>query len=236
MICIALILLSPFLAGGDTDWKTKAFPEWNEQSVLRMVTDSPWAKGKRVKLVWQKQVDRPFRVEDVPGTSGPQRERMSGMSPVGGIGVPRKSLPESADILVRWASALPVRHAKALYQQLSEKQPASGASARMETPPKDYVLELFGIPAEIAHQGPGVVEAHAVKSGELRTTTGRVLKATSAEAKVTGLTMTLKVHFSNAEPLTVADEEVECRVDLQVFEVKERFKLAPMQYQGHLEL
>lgn len=230
-----LAIASLVAVASDNDWKTKPFPNWNQPSVLRLVTDSPWAHPRRVKLVWTKQQDRPFRVEEVPGTRGPGAQN-TGMSPIGGIGVPRRTLPDSADILVRWASSLPVRHAKALYKQRDQGVDPAKVSSLIEAPPTDYALEFFGIPAEIAHQGPGMIENLAMQSATLRTPAGRVIKATKAEAKVTGLSLTLVVHFPNNEPLTVADEEVECYVDLQIFEVRERFRLAPMMYLKHLEL
>src|SRR6266545_706226 len=115
----ALLMLGSALA---FDWKSKPFPNWDDNVVFRMLTDSPWAKQGRARIEWRKQEDIPFSYKDVPGADRGQAIPDAGGSPVGGIGKAAKSrLPDHADLIVRWASALPIHHAKALYQQRSEK-------------------------------------------------------------------------------------------------------------------
>jgi hypothetical protein len=161
---------------------------------------------------------------------------IQGGSPVGGIGAKKPKLPGDADIIIRWASALPVRQAKALYQQRDGKLPATKATELIAARGGGYVLELHGVPAEVAHQGPETVADIARQSVVMRTKTGRVFRPVKAEATVHALSMTILVTFSDAEPVRVQDREVEVSGDIQIFKFKAGFPLAPMVYLGNLEL
>lgn len=216
------------------DWKRTPFPDWNHETVLRLLTDSPWSKPKTVQFTWHKPEEKPFTYKDVPGAD-PSKGGPIG-SPVGGIGGKiRTHLPDKGDILIRWASALPVGHAKALYQLRDEKLPASKLNALIPAPSGTYVLEIFGLPVEMAHLGAGSLELLARQNITLRTRSGRVLRPVRAETKVGG-NVTLLVHFSRDNPIVVSDQELEVSGDLQIFRFKERFRLSEMRYQDRLEI
>lgn len=216
------------------DWKDKPFPNWNDATVVRLVSDSPWAHVKSVNLMWVKPGDRPFSYKDVPGNT--PNGTIKGGSPVGGIGVPRSSLPAKADLIVRWASALPIRHATALYKARQQKQGEAKLNALIGPPPQDYVLEIYGVPAEVAHLGAGVVEIETERTSFLKTRSGRIIKPSKVEVVPQGLTLAIQIHFPNTTPIELKDEEVECVSDLQIFAIHEKFRLSQMVYQNHLEL
>lgn len=228
------MLLPAALLVFGADWKDKPFPDWSDDAIVRLVTDSSWARAKSVNLMWVKPGDRPFSYKDVPGTT--PNGTVKGGSPVGGIGVPRTSLPPKADIIVRWASALPIRHATALYKLRQQKLDPSKLNELIGTPPQDYVLEIYGVPAEVAHLGGGTVELETQRTSFLRTRSGRTIKPNKVEVLMQGLTISIQIHFPNSPPLELKDEEVECVSDLQIFAIKEKFKLSQMMYLNHLEL
>lgn len=234
-MCVASLALA---AGLGADWKDQPFPNWNDDAVMRILTDSPWAKPRSVRIEWRKREDRPITYKDVPGADHGNAIPNSGGSPVGGIGagVPKSHLPERADLIVRWASALPIRHAKALYRQRDEKLSADRMNELIGVPAPDYVVEIFGVPAVVAHKGTGSVEAVIRDSARLETKTGRRLRPSRVEATVHGLELIILVHFSRSSPIQAIDRELEFYADLQVFDVKERFKLSAMMYQNHLEM
>ncbi|WP_321477430.1 hypothetical protein [uncultured Paludibaculum sp.] len=229
----SLLLVAAAVASG-ADWKNQPFPNWNDDLVIRLVTDSPWAHAKSVNLMWVKPGDRPFDYKDVPGTT--PNGTIKGGSPVGGIGVPRTSLPPKADIIVRWVSALPIRHATALYKLRQQKLGEAKLNSLIGAPSQDYVLEIFGVPAEVAHMGAGVVELETQRTSFLRTRSGRTIKPSKVEVVPQGLTISIQIHFPNSEPITIKDEEIECMSDLQIFRIHEKFRLSQMVYQNHLEL
>jgi len=216
------------------DWSKPAFPEWRDQTVLRLITDSPWAKVSKVKLEWTKRGEQTITYKDVPGADHSPNKPFG--SPVGGIGAPRLKYPTQAEILIRWASALPVRQAAALYKQREGKLDATKLNELVGVPSPDYILEVRGVPSEIAHMGAESVEQIARQSTFLRTAAGRVLKPVRAQVTLQGATLTLLVHFPRTEPIRAEERDVEFLGNLQIFEFKERFKLSSMTYLGHLEL
>ena len=214
--------------------KEKPFPNWSDEDVLRMVTDSPWTKQKSVRLKWVKDDQRHITYKDIPGNDN--SPTIKGGSPVGGIGVPRDHLPDRATFLLRWASSLPIRHAKALYKLRDEKLDPSRLNELIAAPESDYVLEIYGVPAEIAHLGTGSVELVVTRSAYLRTKAGVKIRPNRVEAQLNAASMTIMVHFPRTTPIQLSDDEIEFFADLQIFEVREKFKLSTMMYLNHLEL
>ena len=234
----ALLAVSLLILCG-ADWKTRPFPDWDKDTVLRLVTDSPWAKARNVRLVWTGKNEQPLTYKDVPGadqTAQTPAGPVTGPGPLGGIGVPRSRLPDRADIIIRWASALPVRHAKALFRQRDKGGDPARASEAIEAPSADYVLEFFGLPVEAAHKGAGSLEIVAREGVKLQTKSGRILRPTKVEVQLQATTAALLVHFPRTEPIEVEDGDIECIADFQIFQVREKFKPSSMLYLGHLEL
>ncbi len=215
----------------------KPFPEWNDQTVLRLLTQSPWSHPRNVKFEWHKRDRTKVDLSEIPGTSGPGSGPMiKGGSPVGGIGVPKMSLPPDADILIRWNSALPIRQATALYKIRDEKRDPSSLNALIGAAGDDYALEIFGLPAVIAHQGTGTLEVLATQGITLRSPSGRKISPARAVAKLTGLTVNLTVFFPRTAAIDIRERYLDVDVEFQVFHFTERFSLRDMAYLGHLEM
>lgn len=234
---VCFLAVVPVLAGDG--WKKAPFPDWSNEAVIDLVTDSPWAKPETVKLTWHKLEKRPFNPMEVPGVNRSptaQPGMIQGGSPVGGIGAPKPKFAGSADLLIRWASALPVRQAKALYRQRDERLPPSKAIDLIAPRGGGYVLEIHGVPAEVAHQGPETVADLARQVIYLKTSSGRRLAPIKAEAKVNALTLDIYVTFPDSEPLKLSDGEVEAGGDMQIFKFQRRFPLKAMVYLGNLEI
>jgi len=206
----------------------QGLPGWGEREVLRVVTDSPWAKRVTAPMKWKKQERRALLPREIPGADPVHERTGGGLGPLGGIGAPPKDqLPHKADLILRWASALPVRQAKAIYTKKIEQLGEFG---------QYYTLEIHGVPAEVAHLGTENVEAVAMGGVVMRTKKGRVLKPVGADARVQGTSMVIYVHFPKTEPLSAEEEFVQVDADLQVFGFAERFLLKKMEYQGRLEM
>lgn len=230
---MALLSLLP-LAALAADWDSKPYPDWSDGAVLRLLTDSPWSKPHSAPIQWTKREERPFTYKDVPGadpTPGPPVG-----SPVGGIGKAKSHLPDRADIIIRWASALPVRQAVALYRQRDERADATRRNEWIGVPPEDYIIELFGVPAEVGHRGAESVAAILRGSMVMRLQSGRELRPRHVAVSTQGLTLKILAHFPRSAPITLADKEVEISADVQLFGFRERFKLSQMLYQKRLEL
>lgn len=219
------------IAGAAAD----SWTDWNDRQVLRMLTDSPWARRRRVRLEWYRREPAPPRAEDIPGATGPNMRRPDGGNPIGGIGVPRTSLPLEADLIIRWASALPVRQARALYLYRAQQNQVRTLNELLEDEPEHAILEIHGLPAQMAHKGAGTVELAAVQGVRLRGARGRSLAPVKARADLAGLTLDLYVHFDRAAIASLGGE-VEVAADLQIAKFRERFRLSQMMYNGRLEI
>jgi len=231
-ICFVLLAL----AAGAAEWTSKTFSEWTPDTVLRLLTDSPWSKGSSANIEWTKREVRPITYKDIPGADH-NVAKDSGLGPLGGIGAPKPKLPTKADLLIRFPNALPLRHAKAMYRLRDEKLPADRLNGLIDAPASSfYVVEIFGVPSEVAHQGTGSVEALVTRSAYLRTRHGRKYPAARTEVTTQGTTLKILVYFSNEEPLKVGDEEIEFFSVIQLLKCKERFRLSAFTYRGWLEL
>lgn len=224
---LSILLLAATLFG--QEWNKSEFPEWSERTVLRLLTDSPWTRATKVKLTWEKQGRPSVDYREIPGNDRSAGRPLGG--PIPGIGVPRVKLPLEADLLVRWASALPVREATAAYKRLNGKP-----GAAVDPAPPDYVLEVRGIPSPVAHMGAASVEAVAMQGATLRAGDGALIKPSEAHVTLEGETLTLRIHFPRREPIPASGREVELLANMQIFEIHVKFRLAPMVYRGTLEL
>jgi hypothetical protein len=220
------------------DWPNKAFPDWSDDTVRKVLTNSAWSHGRTVKLEWTKRDPGNVNLRDIPGAIHQPANVNQGAGPLGGIGRGKKeSLPDRADILVRWVGALPVRQATALYRVRDEKLDAGKLNELIGSPERHAVVEIFGLPAGIAHQGTSVVEDIAMRSATLRVgNSGTPMKAVKVEAQLQGVGLTIRVHFERTPELMQCRGDIEFVVDMQIFEVREWFRTVQMRYRGALEL
>ena len=234
MLLRCLLTLTFLISVSGTEWDQKAFPDWSDRTVLRLLTGSGWSKPKTVQFTWRKKEEQPFNYKNIPGAdhNGPPNIG----SPVGGIGARKSHLPDKANILLRWSNALPVRQAKAVYQVRDDKLPQSKLNELIGIPEPNYVLELFGLPAEVAYQGTESIEALLMQSAKLQTKSGRIIKPARASVTTSGLQLRIFVYFPKSAEIRLSDKELEFTADLQLFRLKEVFNLSEMVYQGTLEL
>ena len=225
------------------DWKSASFPNWSDDAVMRLLIDSPWAHTRMVKMMWygKREFNSKITYKDVPGTQGPimASSTAPGGSPVGGIGTGkiRNKLPDTADLIFRWSSALPVRQAKALFRLRQQKGDPSKATAMVETRGySGYLFEIFGVPTVAAHAGTEAISALLTRSAAIRTKGGRVIRAEKTLTELSGEALTSTIYFPREEPLTVDDREIEVLGNIELFEFGERFRLKDMRYLDGLEI
>ena len=216
------------------DWKSP-FPNRSDGTVHKLLTDSPWSRPRSVHFTWVKKNQQPITYKDVPGNQ-PGRLPVQTGSPVGGIGKPASKMVDTADLIFRWATALPVRQAKALFRQRDGRLDPAKVSYLIEPRGDGYALEIFGLPSIVAHRSAGSIEAILRQSAYIRARSGKTIRPQRVEVTVGALMLDVKIHFPRTEPITVADQEIECFGDMQIFEFRERFKLSSMAYGGSLEM
>jgi len=230
-----LVLLTGAGSAQAAFWERKRFAEWSEEEVRRLLTDSPWAQVLNIPLKLEKpEPGGPATWKDVPG-AGPSLPDASpggmGGSPVGGIGAPRPKLPTSAQIIVRWRSALPVRQALVRHKFGAEIDSVP-ARRLLELEEPFYVIEVLGIPSLVAHRGPEYLQTELFRTAFLRTRAGRLLRAESVYVAVQGLFLGITLRFPRKDPLRREDGWVEVGGRAEAFEFLRRFDLRRMTYAG----
>ncbi|MCP5116597.1 MAG: hypothetical protein GY953_37690, partial [bacterium] len=233
-------------------WHKKQFPNWSQRDVDRMLTDSPWAKSTSVSIEL-----RPRRVNHLasafsdiglprgtgwpgglgwPGGGGGSRVPTSRPGPGQGSSVPPVVTRGEAYLTVRWSSALPIRQAALLDRHGSlEAAPAEEVEA-LHTQPGDYILEIFGIPAQVIQSSRKDMEESLMDTSQLTLPSRRPVRATYAHAPVHGQYRFLTLRFPRTEPITVEQKQVALFASAGPFEVQQKFKLKTMLYGGRLEL
>jgi hypothetical protein len=229
------LLLAPWAARALAAPAAEDWQQWSDKKVLQILTDSPWARRRKVRLEWFRREPAPPRAEDIPGATGPNMRRPDGGNPIGGIGVPRTSLPLEADLIVRWVSALPVRQARALYLYRAQANTVRTLAELFEEEAGDAVLEIHGLPAQIAHKGAGSVELVGMQGVRVIPGRGRAVPPLKARADLTGLSLDLYLHFERAA-LASPRGDLEVQADLQITRFKERFRTREMFYAGRFEI
>ena len=185
---------------------SKPFPEWSDDEIDKMLTDSPWAKPITVQF-----------------ELGDPRGRRNG-----------QTAPAEAYLTVRWSSALPVRQA-ILLDRLGINAAKLEVQETLKRAESEYVIEVFGLPAMAFQDGAGRLLEDVKKTASLMRN-GGVLRPVSVEAPVYGEYLSATVRFARTVPITMEDREVEFQARMGTMELRSRFKLKQMVYQGRLEL
>ena len=231
------------------------FPEWSREEIDQILTKSPWAHE------WKHTLDVP-----VPANKAQSFLQFPGQlpSPIPGIGwpgggtsrrgsqSPYPRTPSSTggsgrggssdtvripvEMIIRWASALPVRRAMALHEFGRNRLDEERAQELLNRQSKDYIIELTGIPRAMAGGGTADIQRVLQKNATLYMAGHRPAHPASVDLPPFGATVTAAMHFPRWEDVTTDSGEVEFSADLGRAHIKETFKLKLMTYEGRLEL
>jgi hypothetical protein len=242
-------------------WKQKDFKDWSNEDAQAIMTDSPWAKE-----IPMPAAARPDTVVVEPGASGgapptaslgnpsngstginmtvagnagsagpadpngthslPTAQTPSGMAPSPGAPEPRGT------VRIVWASAAPVRLA-ILKLRSGRNAPLEPQIENATKPPKDYVLAVSGLLPPDRDFDP----ASVARKASLSMKGVSPVLATEVRYRQIGNSDVYFFHFDRAA-LTIAGGtgQIEFKMQLGKVEVKRKFDLGEMHYQGHLAL
>jgi hypothetical protein len=229
-----------FFAGvalGEDFWIKKEYPQWSDEEVRKMMTDSPWAKDVTVRAPASAVGGRGSRGAgasagaDVEANAAGGARGGRGRSGRGGGGGDSDAGGESEVFLtlkISWRSALPMKEAvlKSRGITLAEAQQALGL------PEKEYVIVVSGLPMRLAAavQNPSQLQRSMLKAGK------KTIALAAADFQQRTQTVDMFLVFPRTEPLTVEDKEVEVVAQLGQLEARKKFNLKDMVYKGKLEL
>ncbi len=148
----------------------------------------------------------------------------------GGGGMPAMSF------MVRWHSALPLKHAMAKLKYGDEAATSPKALEMINRKEDAYVVGISGLPAGMMRGNPEMLK----KAVSLNRKDKEPLLPANVQAEKDEASgkANLYVFFPRTEGNTIqlADKEVELVVKLGRTEIKHKFKLKDMMYEGKLEL
>jgi hypothetical protein len=243
-IALAVISTATMLLGANF-WEKKKFTEWNDKEVRRMLQDSPWAHEVNVVLMGLSGFGPEAGGAGAPGRGGGAggggvgeggggrggRGRGAGSGPMGESELARPTLP----LLVQWASALPVKQAMVRSSISSEQAMDENARQFLDREETHYVIAVVGIPARMAQLSEGTerfVETSRIERGKNR----EPLAPERVEGRPQQNSVTLYFFFPRTNPITPEDKDVQFVFKLENLEVKRKFKLQDMMYEGKLAL
>jgi hypothetical protein len=251
-LVVALAIGSP-----SAGWQGKKFEEWTVQDAQAVMNDSPWSKkipmpagGRPAMTVIEPGNNGPpptaslgnpatattgFNTTSAANSGGagsgdgtarnlPTSSRQSGMAPTPGA-------PEQAPPLaVVWASAVPVRLA-ILKLRSGPNTPTEAQIENARKTNEYYVIAVSGlVPSDVDPKTLSGKAFLAVKGKPQE-------KAAEASYRKIGASDVYFFRFRrDGFPIAASDKEVEFKVSVGSVEVKRKFSLRDMQYEGNLAL
>ena len=227
-------------------WQKTKFTEWSDKDAQKMLKDSPWARPVEVRLGGGagggggskgggrggrggggEMSAAPSASDDFGGGGG------GGRGGGGGGGGMQESAPGQV-LIVRWHTAMPVRQAVARMRFGKEAGTSPEAAKLLQPEEKRYVVGIAGLPPQLVMR---------MKPAELKSRATLKLKGKDAIQALDVLAdkgergANLYLIFSRPDnPITLEDGDVEVVLKLASVEIKHRFRLKDMVFEGKLEL
>jgi hypothetical protein len=233
-------------------WQKEAPSQWTSEEVYQILNDSAWSKTVKVSVARTGGYggqgsggggDGGTWGEGMPGGGGLGRGGMGGGGMGGGMGRRgnRGGYPpaeQSTPVTVQWQSALPVRLAEA---KLDGSTPETAAMKPLD----EYVIAVVGLPKSGFGPKPSGDSSGSGSDDEAFADHLKVITVLSfGNQRLNPRKVELNqgrdgrtvFHFEKSEPVTLQDKDAEFRITSDHMEIKKKFALKEMEYQGKLEL
>lgn len=240
------------IAVAASSWQKEDPAQWTSEDMYQILNNSPWSKSVSVTVARGSGYG-----SQSPGSGGNGGTWSEGM-PGGGMGRGggglggggmgggmgrrgggrRQSAEQGPTVTVQWASALPVRLAEA-------KSTGGAADPASIKPLNEYVIAVLGFPksgfgSQSSIDSPGDDSNDARLADHLKVITvlsvaHQRLNPTKVELNQGRDGRTI-FHFEKSEPITLHDKDAEFRITGERMEIRKKFALKDMEYQGNLEL
>ncbi len=231
-----------------SSWQKSDPSQWTSEDVYQILNNSPWSKPVKVNVAARSSGygDQGPSNGGNGGTWGSGGQMPIGMGRGGGMGGMgrgrgnRGSSPggEQTTVTVQWESALPVRLAEA-------KMNGGAVDGAAMKPLDEYVIAVIGLPKsglgpQWSSGGSGADSDDARLADHLKVVTVLSIgneRLNPAKVELNqGRDGRTIFHFAKSEPVTVRDKDAEFRITADRMEIKKKFALRDMEYQGKLEL
>ena len=230
-------------------WDKKGYTDWSEKDVKKMLNSSPWAKQVSITMGGGMGGGMGGRGGGGYGGGGVGGgggggaggglggggggTRMPGGGGYGG-GAPGGMVRPTTMLVVRWSSSLPVKQAMVKARFGAEAETAKEAQDALARPESHYIITVSGLPARMARmaENPERIQQSAFLVRNKKPDLG------SEHVQVSPLQESVDLHlmFPRTEAITLQDKDVELKLALGPMDVRKKFKLKDMVFNGNLEL
>ncbi len=226
-------------------WEKKKFSEWTQKDVQKMLTDSPWARPVEIRMDalggrpagggagGRRRGGAGIPSDSAGGLGGTDEPGMRGGGPRG------LDTPEPVPTLtvhVRWHSALPIKQAIARARfgdEVTSSPEAAKILGRQET---RYIVGVAGLPPQVVRGNPADLKSNA----SLKIKGKPPVAPENVQGDRDRGRVNLYLFFPRAQDgnplITAEDGEVEVLLKLGQINIKRKFKLKDMVYDGKLEI
>jgi hypothetical protein len=240
---IVVVALGMSVAIAGDFWKSKKFSTWNDEESKKMLEDSPWARQVPIKYI----------LTGGPGGGGMGggmgRGGMGGGMPAGGMGggggeggggfgplMPPRPEMQTPKATLRWQSALPIKQAIARIRFKDEVEKSEDAAKSLSRQEGQYILGISGVTG-----GPNTFKVDVLKAGAT-IKIGNLVPIPPSDVIVDRQGMMTVLFFAfpktqaGAHVIEEKDKSIEFLLKTPNMELKGKFSLDDMVYQGKLEI
>ena len=241
-------------------WESKSYTEWSEKEVATLMTNSPWSQKITVYMSGGRAGGGGiggagggggriggggaggggFGAGGISGGGGGGGGRRGGGGRGGGgrggggAGGGGGQAP-SMSLFVRWFSSIPVKQAMVRSKYGSEAATAQEAIEYLARQETHYIVAVVGLPGRMAgfvQRNPDTLKENTV----LKRKKKEPINPDGVQVQSQEETANFFFMFPKTDALTVDDKEVEFIMKTQRFQVKRKFKLKSMVFNGELSL
>ena len=253
---IVALSTSAILRSSSSNWQNNDPTQWTSDDTYQILHISAWTRP--VKLKMSNDSSGGLANQTANNNSNPNTAPMTGgMNRRGGMGGGRSGGTYSSggrsstnsdskiaptEVLIQWQSALIVRMA-------AQKNTGGAVDASSFKTSEEYVLAVIGLPitavggraasadsdATLSGDDEQRIEDHVKSSAAILRSGHEPLKPTKVELDQ-GADGRMLLHFSKSDPIQASEKSVEFRLATGRAELRKKFPLKDMEYEGKLEL
>jgi hypothetical protein len=232
---ICLALTASLLFSADF-WVKKKYPDWSQKEIQQILKNSPWARSVEVRTgsggSGMSSGGGGGRRGGGGGGSSSMGDASGGSGSGGGSAQGSVEMTPSINLVVRWDTALPIKHAVAKQLLDASGGTSPEAAKLLEKQETQYVISVSGVPSRMMRGDPSRMKPQAFLNIKGKDPIQSInFKVGRDQANVIFFLV-----FPKTTPIVLEDQEVEFTLKSGPIDIKRKFKLKEMVYQDKLEL
>jgi len=240
--------LGAWALGAAEFWEKKKFSEWTEKEVRKMLNDSPWARPVEIRVDAmggarasggggrRRGGGGGGGFDASAGSMGGADEGMGGGMGRGGGGMPMPEAVPTITVYVRWRTALPVKQALVRARFGDEAATSPDAAKFLSAQETHHIIEIAGVPMPMLRIKPDQLKAGA----QLRIKDKPPIQAVDLKAGRDENRINLYLMFPRQQDgtpvIVLEDKEVEVLLKAGPLDIRRKFRLKDMIFEGKLEI